>query len=243
MQTYLDNKKKYYEPIINERIGEGYTIEYIHDIVLNRGHLLSDKTVTKIGNAITKLQKDSSVNEKMLVFSNLGTYYGFRNILEDTTGENFHAKSTINPRQFKIDNLYVLHEKEMIKNPNVSFKVKEMNLSDFILKNSTLTALVRHEELGTRFDCSGLAYSPGYTKTDEERLESDTLTFGKLVGSSRWFGLGISDWVNRYKGMKEDTPEEREFKLKAKITLEFMVFEFINIYYEKKKRTKGRGAI
>ena len=43
--------------------------------------------------------------------------------------------------------------------------------------------------------------------------------------------------------MKEDTPEEREFKLKAKITLEFMVFEFINIYYEKKKRTKGRGAI
>ncbi len=215
MQTYLDNKKKYYEPIINERIGEGYVIEYIHDIVLNRKHSLSDETVKRIGDSIKRLEKDSSTNKKILVFSSLGTYYGFRSILENR-GYDVKKNSTIQPSQFKIR----------------EFSIEE--LSEFKLDTDVL---IRCEGLGAKFDCSGLSYS------GKERPDSNVLGYGKVEGAMRFFGVGLGDWVKRYEEMKEDTLEEQELKFKAKIVLEFVIYEFVRIHSKKKKRTKGRGAI
>ena len=110
-QTYFDNQKKYYEPIVNKRIGDGYTIEYIHDVVLDRGHSLSDETVKNIGDSLRRLEKDSSTNKKILVFSSLGTYYGFRSILED--GGYDVKEKTIKPFQFKIRGKLFVHSKKL----------------------------------------------------------------------------------------------------------------------------------
>ena len=216
-QTYFDNQKKYYEPIVNKRIGDGYTIEYIHDVVLDRGHSLSDETVKNIGDSLRRLERDSSTNKKILVFSSLGTYYGFRSILEDR-GYDVKEK-TIKPFQFKIG----------------EFSIDE--LSEFKFDSDVL---IRSEGLGAKFDCSELSYSGKFT--EEERLESDVLGYGKVEGSMRFFGVGLEDWVKRYEEMKEDTPEEQELKFKAKIVLEFIIYEFTYIHAKDKTTVTNRNG-
>jgi hypothetical protein len=217
-QTYFDNQKKYYEPIVNKRIGDGYTIEYIHDVVLDRGHSLSDETVKNIGDSLRRLERDSSTNKKILVFSSLGTYYGFRSILEDR-GYDVKKNSTIQPSQFKIR----------------EFSINE--LSEFKFDSDVL---IRSEGLGAKFDCSELGYSGKFT--EEERLESDVLGYGKVEGSMRFFGVGLEDWVKRYEEMKEDTPEEQELKFKAKIVLEFIIYEFTYIHAKDKTTVTNKNG-
>ena len=218
-QTYFDNQKKYYEPIVNKRIGDGYTIEYIHDVVLDRGHSLSDETVKNIGDSLRRLEKDSSTNKKILVFSSLGTYYGFRSILEDK-GYDVKKNSTIQPFQFKIR----------------EFSIDE--LSEFKLDSDVL---IRSEGLGAKFDCNGLSYGGGES-TEEERLERDVMQYGKVEGAMRFFGVGLGDWVKRYEEMKEDTPEEQELKFKAKIVLEFIIYEFTYIHAKDKTTVTNKNG-
>ncbi len=60
----------------------------------------------------------------------------------------------------------------------------------------------------------------------------------------RFFGVGLGDWVKRYEKMKEDTPEERELKFKAKIVLEFIIYEHVYIHAEDKTTvTNGNGSL